>query len=324
MRELVARFVAGAGAVRVLVAGDVMLDTYISGEATRISPEAPVPVVGVTRRRYFAGGAANVAANVRALGAQVAIAGVTGADDSSGRLREVLRSGEISTVALLEDAARATTTKTRITAAGQQIVRFDEESQLPLTPGLAQDLRRRIESVLETADVCVISDYAKGVVDPEFSRWLIDAAAARKLPVVVDPKSRDLSRYRGATVVTPNSKEAATASGIVIHTDTDLASAAAGLLEVIAPAALLVTRGEHGMSLFERSGVATHMPARVNEVADVTGAGDTVVAALAIALGMGCSLVEASALANIAAAVAVSHHGTWAVKGDEMLAAVAR
>ena len=150
MRELVARFVAGAGAVRVLVAGDVMLDTYISGEATRISPEAPVPVVGVRRRRYFAGGAANVAANVRALGAQVAIAGVTGADDSSGRLREVLRSGEISTVALLEDAARATTTKTRITAAGQQIVRFDEESPWPLTPGLAQDLRRRIESVLET------------------------------------------------------------------------------------------------------------------------------------------------------------------------------
>ncbi len=324
MRELVARFVAGAVAVRVLVAGDVMLDTYISGEATRISPEAPVPVVGVTRRRYFAGGAANVAANARALGAQVAIAGVTGTDDSSGRLREVLRSGGISTVVLLEDAARTTTTKTRITAAGQQIVRFDEESPLPLTPGLAQDLRRRIESALETADVCVISDYAKGVVDAEFSRWLIDAAAARKLPVVVDPKSSDWSRYRGATVVTPNAKEAATASAVALHTDADLTSAATGLLEMIAPSALLVTRGEHGMSLFERSGVATHMPARVNEVADVTGAGDTVVAALAIALGMGCSLVEASALANIAAAVAVSHHGTWAVKGDEMLAAVSR
>ena len=324
MRELVARFFEGARAVRVLVAGDCMLDAYISGDATRISPEAPVPVVGVTGRRYFAGGAANVAANVRALGAMAALAGVTGRDDAAARLREVLGAGGISTGLLIEDAGRVTTTKTRITAAGQQIVRFDDENRLALTGELSQEMRRRIESALETVDVCVISDYAKGVVDADFSGWLIQTANARKLPVVVDPKATDLARYRGATVVTPNSKEAATAAGIAIHTEEDLVRAARGLLEVIAPSALLVTRGENGMSLFESASDLTHMAARVNEVADVTGAGDTVVAALAVALGMGCSLTEASTLANIAAAVAVSHHGTWAVKGSEMLAAVSR
>ena len=328
MRELVGRFIAGASTVRVLGAGDCMLDTYISGDATRISPEAPVPVVGVTGRRYFAGGAANVAANVQALGATAVLAGVTGKDDSSARLREVLEAGGISAELLIEDAARVTTTKTRITAAGQQIVRFDDESRLALTGELSRDMRRRIEGALENMNVCVISDYAKGVVDVDFSRWLIQTANARKLPLVADPKATDLARYRGATVVTPNSKETAAAAGIAIHTEEELVRAARGLLEAIAPSALLVTRGENGMSLFESRGespgAATHMRARVNEVADVTGAGDTVVAALAVALGMGCSLTEASTLANIAAAVAVSHHGTWAVKGSEMLAAVSR
>jgi D-beta-D-heptose 7-phosphate kinase/D-beta-D-heptose 1-phosphate adenosyltransferase len=293
-----------------------MLDTYVSGDATRISPEAPVPVINVTSRRYFAGGAANVAANVGAVGAHASLAGVAGVDESASRLRELLRNGRIAADALVEDAARATTTKTRITAAGQQIVRFDEESRAGLTSEVSGALRRQIETALANVDVCVISDYAKGVVSVDFSRWLIETASKRRLPVVVDPKSQDLSRYRGATVVTPNSREAAAAAG----TD-ELSEAAHLLLNAIAPSALLVTRGEHGMSLFEEGGAVTHLPARVNEVADVTGAGDTVVAVLAVALGMGFGLRDAAELANTAAGIAVSHHGTWAVTGPEMLTA---
>jgi D-beta-D-heptose 7-phosphate kinase/D-beta-D-heptose 1-phosphate adenosyltransferase len=228
----------------------------------------------------------------------------------------LLRNGRIAADALVEDTTRATTTKTRITAAGQQIVRFDEESRCGLQPEVSGELRRRIEAALANVDVCVISDYAKGVVSADFSRWFIEAASKRRLPVVVDPKSMDLSRYRGATVVTPNSKEAAAAAGIE-----QLSEGADVLLKAIAPSALLVTRGEHGMSLFEGNGAVTHLPARVSEVADVTGAGDTVVAVLAVALGMGFSLRDAAELANAAAGIAVSHHGTWAVTGQEMLTA---
>jgi D-beta-D-heptose 7-phosphate kinase/D-beta-D-heptose 1-phosphate adenosyltransferase len=296
-----------------------MLDIYVTGEATRISPEAPVPIIGVTGRRYFAGGAANVASNVRALGAQASIAAVTGRDEAARLLRTALRGVAID--ALVEDAARPTTCKTRVTAAGQQIVRFDEESRDRLPAAVSAELRRRVEQALESADVCVISDYAKGLVDGEFSRWMIDAAAAGKKPVVVDPKSSDLSRYRGASVVTPNAREAAAAAGQSVHMNDELAEAAEVLLKVISPSALLVTRGEHGMALFDGKS-AQYLRARVNEVADVTGAGDTVVAALAIALGSGFSLIEAAELANTAAGVAVQHHGTWAVTGEEMLAAV--
>jgi D-beta-D-heptose 7-phosphate kinase/D-beta-D-heptose 1-phosphate adenosyltransferase len=292
----------------------------VSGAASRISPEAPVPVVDVARRRYVAGGAANVAANLRSLGALVSVAGVTGVDSSGVRLRQELERNGIRTDALVEDAARVTTTKTRVTAAGQQIVRFDDEDRSPLPEALFTELRRRCANALETADVCVISDYAKGVVDERLCGWLIAEAARRDLPVVVDPKSRDLSRYRGATLITPNLKETSAAAGEPIHTAQDLGRVAERLLDCIEPSALLVTQGEGGMSLFERYEPVRHLPALVNEVADVTGAGDTVVATLAIALGMRLSLFEAAEIANIAAGVAVSHHGTWAVKADELLA----
>jgi rfaE bifunctional protein kinase chain/domain len=316
----VARFAELAASVRVLVAGDCMLDAYISGAASRISPEAPVPVVDVSRRHYAAGGAGNVAANVRSLGASVRIAGVTGVDDSGVRLRQELLRAGIDAEALIEDAARTTTTKTRITAAGQQIARFDDEDRSPLGEAAFSELCGRCASALANVDVCVISDYAKGVVCDRFCAWLIGETAKRGLPLVVDPKSRNLARYRGATVITPNLKETAGAAGEAIHSPADLARVAAGLLGAIGPSALLVTRGEDGMSLFEKDYPERHLPALVNEVADVTGAGDTVVATLAIALGMRLSLYEAAELANIAAGVAVSHQGTWAVKTDELLA----
>ncbi len=326
--EVVRRFLEGAPAVRILVAGDVMLDAYVSGDASRISPEAPVPVVSVSRRRYIPGGAANVAANIRALGASVTLAGVTGVDDPAVRLRSELDRIGIGMDALVEDTSRPTTIKTRITAGGQQIVRFDEEDRAPLSVSVAEELQRRCEGVFSSAisnvDACVISDYAKGVMGDAFCRWLIGEAVKRKKPVVVDPKSRDLARYRGATVVTPNLRETEAAAREPIHNDADLARAAALLLPGIAPSALLITRGEEGMSLFDPDLGAWHVGAQVNEVADVTGAGDTVAASLAIGLGIGLTLREAVGVANISAGVAVSHHGTWAVGGAELLEASLR
>jgi D-beta-D-heptose 7-phosphate kinase/D-beta-D-heptose 1-phosphate adenosyltransferase len=310
-----------AAAVRVLVAGDCMLDAYVSGAATRISPEAPVPVIEVSERRFVAGGAANVAANARGIGAIVQLAGVTGADPAGAILRAELGRLEIGTEALLEDEMRVTTTKTRVTAGGQQIVRFDEESRLALSARMAAQLLRKCERALDEADAIIISDYAKGVAPEAFCRWVIDRAAKRGVPVVVDPKSRDLSRYRGARIVTPNLKETAAAAGEPIHSGEELARAAAILLDRIAPSALLVTRGSEGMSLFEPGRKEVHLPVMVNEVADVSGAGDTVVAVLAVALGAGFELRDAAAMANMAAGVAVGHHGTWAVRREELIEA---
>jgi D-beta-D-heptose 7-phosphate kinase/D-beta-D-heptose 1-phosphate adenosyltransferase len=295
-----------------------MLDSYITGVATRISPEAPVPVVNVRKRTHVPGGAANVAANAAALGARVAIAGVIGVDDCGRKLRTVLAGLGLDTAALVEIPSRLTTSKTRVTVGGHQIVRYDDEDTSPLATVDLQSLQAACQAALDTADACILSDYAKGVASPEFCRWLIAEAAAKRLPVVVDPKSTDFTRYAGATVITPNMKEFVAAVGNPFPADLD--TAAAILLPTISPSALLVTRGESGMSLFETDRPERHLPAMVNEVADVTGAGDTVVAAIAVALGAGFDLFEAAAIANLAAGIAVSHHGTWAVRADELLA----
>ena len=315
MKNLLAR----AGTVRILVVGDVMLDEYISGHASRISPEAPVPVVAVASRRCVPGGAANVAANVRSLGAHVTLGGVTGRDEPGTRLLRALAEIDVDASALVDDTERITTIKTRITAQGQQIVRFDEEVTAPLSAGTGTRLRVLCTRLLPEVHACVISDYAKGVASGDFCQWLIGEAMRLGKPVIVDPKSSDLLRYRGATVVTPNLKEAAAAAGSPVNNTEDLEQAAAGLLSGIAPSALLVTRGGDGMSLFEPGNPAWHLPAVVTEVADVTGAGDTVVAVLAIALALGYPLRDAARYANLAAGFAVRHPGTWAVQPQELL-----
>lgn len=314
------RFLDRAHTARILVAGDVMLDEYVAGSAVRISPEAPVPVVSVLQRRFLPGGAANVAANILALGSQVSLAGVTGVDESAVRLRRELDSTGVNMHALIEDTTRRTTTKTRITAHGHQIVRFDDEDLSPLSESTEALLRARCQDLLPGVDACVISDYAKGVVGDAFCRWLIGEAVKRNKPVIVDPKSRDLARYQGATIVTPNLKETATAAGEPIEDADALDRAVKILLPRIAPSALLVTRGEEGMSLFEPRQTARHLPALRNEVADVTGAGDTVAGVLAVALALGLSLFDAASVANIAAGMAVGHHGTWAVRREELSA----
>ncbi len=311
------RFVEAARSVRVLVVGDCMLDAYVSGVATRISPEAPVPVVQVRRRSYVPGGAGNVAANAASLGARVLIAGVVGSDGNGERLKTVLTERGLDVSPLIADASRVTTTKSRVTVGGHQLVRFDDEDTSPIPENVFASLRETCSAALDNSDACVVSDYAKGVFSEEFCRWLISEARLRGLPIVVDPKNKDFSRYAGATVVTPNLKEVAEAcAGFHVS---GLDEAAKALLAGIAPSALLVTRGEEGMSLFEAGMPERHLAAMVNEVADVTGAGDTVVAALAVALAAGFELFDAARIANLAAGVAVSHYGTWAVRAEELL-----
>lgn len=305
---------------RVLVVGDVMLDEYVWGDVRRISPEAPVPVVEITRRSYAPGGAANVAAGVIALGGVAAIIGVTGADAAGDRLRESLQAEGIDVSGLLIDTTRPTTNKTRFIAHAQQVVRADEEDRRSLDEGLGARLTSNVEARLGVSDCVVLSDYGKGVVTDAVARSVIRAARAALTPVVVDPKGLRFTKYAGATVITPNHLELAQAAHVQISSDAELVAAAEQLADEC-QANLLVTRGSAGMSLVGVSG-RLDVPARARDVFDVTGAGDTVVAVLAAALGRGLALEQAVVLANAAAGVAVGKVGTVAVTTAELAVAL--
>jgi D-beta-D-heptose 7-phosphate kinase/D-beta-D-heptose 1-phosphate adenosyltransferase len=301
---------------RAVVVGDVMVDEYLRGDAARISPEAPVPVVELRTTEYRLGGAANTAANIQALGGMATLIGVVGRDAAAAVLAEYLRNcGVVPELSV--DADRPTTQKTRIVAQQQQIVRVDREDRRPISSAIAKDLCLKIDRVLPAAQVLVLSDYAKGSVTPEVARHAIAAARKTKIPIVVDPKHRDLRVYAGATVLTPNLHElAAAAPGLAVH------EAAKYLLPTLGGAALLVTRGGAGMTLFHSSREPVHFDAAAKEVFDVTGAGDTVVAALALALGAGVIVEQAIELANFAAALAVGKRGTATVTAAELAAAL--
>lgn len=304
---------------RVLVVGDVMLDEYLRGDASRISPEAPVPVVEVRAHDFRLGGAANTAANLQVLGGAATLVGVVGADDTAGILGAQLAQREIAnrTVA---DPDRPTSKKTRLIAQQQQIVRIDREARQPIAGAVADGVRRAIDDAIGGAQALVLSDYAKGVVTPDLAQHAIAAARKAGIPAIVDPKQRDFAIYRGATVITPNLHELeAAARGTHPF---EVARAAQGLLEVIDGAALLVTRSADGMTLFRREHPPAHVPAIAKEVFDVTGAGDTVVAALALALGARVPVEHAIELASVAAAISVSKRGTSTVSPAELLAAL--
>ena len=303
---------------RVLVVGDVMCDTYLSGHVSRISPEAPVPVFESTEKRHVLGGAANVAANLRALGCEVRLAGVVG-DDVTGRyVREQLRAQGIADDLLVQDAGRPTTEKTRLIARHQQLVRLDHESRLPLPAGLNTRILAGVESILAEADGLVCSDYNKGVCTPDLLVPLFAEAKAANVPIFVDPKARDFARYRGATVLTPNLAEVRHATDDPVEDETSLTSAAESLLRQSAAQALLVTRGAAGMSLFHPPEGPQHLPAHTRDVYDVTGAGDTVIAAFAAAAIGGLSYAEAARLANVAAGIVVGKAGTAVVSREEL------
>ncbi len=310
----------------VLVVGDVMLDEYISGPVDRISPEAPVAVIHVRETDHRLGGAANVTHNVRTLGAKARLAGVVG-DDGYGRLlRDRIRAQGVDGGAVVVDPGRPTSVKTRVIAQKQQIVRYDRESRAPLSDEARAALLQNVRTVLPRAQALVLSDYAKGCLSPELIGELIAMGRAAKRPVLVDPKIKNFAAYRGATLITPNYKEACEAASLVagIHVEAakDLERAAERLLATLEIESLVVTKGEEGMFVFVPGKAPLHIPTAAREVFDVSGAGDTVVATLAVALAVGAPLPEAAMLANHAAGIVVGKFGTAAVTAEELKAAL--
>ncbi len=311
------------GSIRCLVVGDLMLDEYLWGKAERISPEAPVQVVDVIREELRLGGAGNVVNNLAALGAQVAVCSVVGEDDNGAALLENFNRRGVSVDALFRDPARRTSRKTRVVASNQQIVRIDRETREALSAEMEARVCNWLSTHAAAFDVILLSDYLKGVLTQRVIEAVTAAACPTAIPVLVDPKGTDFGRYHGATILTPNRKEAEAAAGIAIRDNTSLERAAGTIMEKAGLEYLLITRSEEGMSLFSRSGEAVHILTVAREVFDVSGAGDTVLASLAVGVAAGLGMAEAACLANIAAGIAVGKLGTSTVSPAEIINAVA-
>jgi D-beta-D-heptose 7-phosphate kinase/D-beta-D-heptose 1-phosphate adenosyltransferase len=303
---------------RVLVLGDVILDRYVIGTASRLSPEAPIPVLRPSRWRAVLGGAANVAMNIASLGGQPVLAGVVGNDPGGTEIKGLLEPSGIKSQLVAIDS-RPTTVKTRFMSGSHQLLRLDEEMTAPVDdPRFIDPLR--LGALLSNIDVVVLSDYAKGVVTPALLERVVDCAGRR--PVIADPKGLDFAAYRGVSVLTPNEHEVGLATRIDASTDSGAVAAGEQALRLTGGEAVLVTRSAKGVTLVRRGETALHLPTQAREVADVSGAGDTLVAALAVALGAGASLPEAASLANLAAGLAVAKLGTATVTAQELQAAL--
>jgi D-beta-D-heptose 7-phosphate kinase/D-beta-D-heptose 1-phosphate adenosyltransferase len=320
-RARLGRLLSGIRRKRVVVVGDAMLDVYLHGDVERISPEAPVPVVRVRERRYALGGAANVAQNVAAAGARAHLVAAVGADDAGARLRGMLTAIRADGRSLVA-TSRPTTTKTRLVARAQQMVRFDEEDDVDLE---AADVQRVLDAMLpliRRADAVVLEDYNKGVLVPAVITASIETARQRGTPVVVDPKFRNFFAYRGATIFKPNRRELESALGATVNLDD--AGALPLTFERLGVEHLLLTLGERGMTIISANGDVRPIPTTAREVYDVVGAGDTVTAYLAAALAAGGSAFEAAVIANFAAGVEVGKLGAATVTPAEIVAAFER
>jgi D-beta-D-heptose 7-phosphate kinase/D-beta-D-heptose 1-phosphate adenosyltransferase len=303
----------------VVVLGDVMLDEFVWGDVTRISPEAPVPVVDVRRESVHLGGAANVLANLVALGARGSVIGVIGNDAAGERLKTGLRDLGAQDQCLIVDETRPSTIKTRIIAHSQLVVRADRESRTQVNGNLENKIVASLKEALKEADAFVVSDYDKGVVTPAILREILPLAYER-VPVLIDPKLRNLNAYRPATLVTPNHLEALRMSDSEDHSDDGSHHAAKVIREKLGCDAVLITRGDRGMMLLEANGEPVYVKTAAREVYDVTGAGDTVIAALASALSAGATMLEAASLANHAAGIVVGKVGTATASAAELIA----
>jgi rfaE bifunctional protein kinase chain/domain len=303
---------------RIAIVGDAMLDVYLRGDVDRISPEAPVPVVRVRERKLALGGAANVAQNVAALGAKAELVAIVGKDVPGTLLREMLGAIGAEERALVE-GARPTTTKTRVLARAQQVVRFDEEEDADVAGTEIEALIAAVDRAVEDADALVLEDYNKGVLVPHVIEHAISRARARKIPVVVDPKFRNFFAYRGATVFKPNRRELEAALGAAVSIDHP--EALPETFRRLGVDHLLLTLGERGMALLSADGTSHRVPTTAREVYDVVGAGDTVTAYLATMLAAGATMREASVIANFAAGVEVGKLGAATVSTEEVLEA---
>ncbi|MDE8349183.1 MAG: D-glycero-beta-D-manno-heptose-7-phosphate kinase [Acidocella sp.] len=305
----------------VLVVGDVMLDRYVYGDVTRISPEAPVPILTVSREVAMPGGAGNVVRNITALDGAAAFVSVVGDDQAGSDLTGLIGGQQGVEPWLLVQGGRTTTLKTRYIALGQHLIRADREETVELPAKLSERLVRIATDAMAATSVTVLSDYRKGVLSSEIVQRLIAAAKAMNRQVIVDPKGADYSRYHGADIVTPNRRELAEASGMPVATEADIVAAAHELLQRYQFGAVLVTRAEDGMTLVT-PGAVRHYPGEAKDVFDVSGAGDTVVATLATALAVQVPLFEAARLANIAGGIVVGKVGTAIARPNELLAAI--
>jgi len=316
-RDLAARL-QGLAAAHVVVVGDAMLDRFVYGQVERISPEGPIPVLRIARDAAMLGGAGNVARNLAALGVGSSFLAVIG-EDAAGRELQALTAAETGVQnGLLIESGRPTSIKERYIAGGQQLLRADRESLDDLAPATAGSLIEAAKTALRKAGALVLSDYGKGVLQPDRLRALIDAAYSAGKPVVVDPKGRDYDVYRGASLVTPNRRELSEASGRAVESEAEIEAACRALIADYGLGAVLATRSQEGMTLVVDGAPAQHFAAEAREVFDVSGAGDTVAAVVAAGLAAGLSLTDAARLANVAAGVVVGKVGTAVAALDEL------
>ena len=283
-----ARDVQKLSGARVLCVGDVMLDRFVHGAVERVSPEAPIPVLRINREAVMLGGAGNVVRNLVALGAKCTFVSVIGRDDGGTKLTDLVRELDNVEAYLLRESSRPSTIKTRYMAAGQQLLRADRETNTPLIESTEIDVQRSALEAIDSCDAVVLSDYGKGVLSDRSIEAVIARSRASGKPVVVDPKGDDFSRYRGATIVTPNCAELAKASGMAVEKESSIVTASRKIISEFGIESILVTRSQDGMSLIDESN-AEHVSVRAQEVFDVSGAGDTVVAAFAAAIAVGWS-----------------------------------
>jgi rfaE bifunctional protein kinase chain/domain len=309
---------------RVLVIGDLMVDHFIWGKVSRISPEAPVPVVEVTKENLMMGGSGNVVNNIHAMGSAVAVAGIIGSDGMGDWLQAKLQQMNVDTGGLVREIERPTTVKTRIVAHGQQMVRYDRESRNVIQPGSVDRIVQYVYDIRDDLQAIVVSDYNKGIVTERLLDGIRKVAADHRIPVCVDPKRNDFTVYRNFDVITPNHHEAGRAVGVENTHElneghsAEIARIGREILKQYGFRAVLITRGEAGMDLFERGGRDFHIPAEAKEVFDVTGAGDTAIGIFALSVASGASFREASYLANKAAGIVVGKIGTATVSPAEL------
>ncbi len=316
-RAALARIIRRFGKKKVLVLGDLMMDRYIWGDVSRISPEAPVPVVEVKSDSLQLGGAGNVAQNLESLGASPLLAGVVGNDAEGKWIKSRMAAGGKG---ILVDARRPTIVKTRIVAHHQQVVRVDLERKGALPEGLAASLARFVRDT--EYDGLLISDYNKGIVNPGLMASALSAAAERKAPVFVDPKVENFRLFSPVTLITPNHLEAEKVVGHPCRTDAEVERAGAEIMDLISCRYLIIKRGEQGMTVFQKGRKPIYIPTVAREVFDVTGAGDTVIAAAALGLLAGGTIEQAAAIANVAAGIVVGKIGTATTTPEELLAAI--
>ena len=309
----------GAG---VAVIGDVMLDRYVSGEVERISPEAPIPVLRVAHEKVMLGGAGNVAANIAALGGRGRFVALVGNDGAGEEIRRLARVLEGMAASLAVTVERPSTIKTRFIAATQQMLRADVEGSGDIDADARRELNDMAKEAIKGRGAVVLSDYGKGVLDAATIKTLVKAAQAEGVHVVVDPKGTDFAKYKGADVITPNKKELAEASHLPTESDDEVEAAAQHIIKTFGVSAVLATRSARGMTLVQKKNETVHIATEARQVFDVSGAGDTVVSTLALALAAGLELTEAAALANIAAGVVVAKVGTATVSSTELAHAI--